>query len=389
MSPLSNSFLRPEQLLTMERFYPLRTFVCEQCYLVQLEEFESPESIFSDYLYFSSYSNSWLQHAARYTEMIIEKLQLDAHSFVIELASNDGYLLQNFVARGIPCLGIEPATNVAEEAIKKGIPTRVVFFGVETAHALVGEGVRADLVIANNVLAHVPDINDFVAGIADVLKPEGVVTFEFPHLIELMNNNQFDTIYHEHFSYLSLLAVEAVLQRHRLAVFAVDRLSTHGGSIRVYAQLQDTQVRPIEKSLEHVREEERIARLTTIETYTHFRYRVEQVKRDLLSFLIQVKEQGKRIAAYGAAAKGNTLLNYCGIRRDFIDFVVDRNPHKQGLFTPGTHIPVYDPKEISNAKPDYVLILPWNLRQEVAEQLREIRSWGGKFAVPIPKLEVF
>jgi SAM-dependent methyltransferase len=278
---------------------------------------------------------------------------------------------------------------VAQEAIKKGIPTRAVFFGTETAKSLVHEGLQADLVIANNVLAHVPDINDFVAGIAHILKPAGVVTFEFPHLVELINNNQFDTIYHEHFSYLSLLAVETVLANHGLAVCAVDRLSTHGGSIRVYAQLQTTSRWETETSVEEVRAIESAAKLASISTYTDFHRQVEKVKRDLLKFLIEAKEQQKRVVAYGAAAKGNTLLNYCGIRQDFIEFVVDRSPHKQGLFTPGTHIPVYHPDRIAEVKPDYVLILPWNLKQEVAEQLKDIRSWGGKFAVPIPQLEVF
>lgn len=389
MSPLSNSFLKSQDLTSMERFYPLHAFVCDECFLVQLEEFESPEEIFSDYLYFSSYSTSWLAHAARYAEMITEKLRLHSGSFVVELASNDGYLLQNFVQKGIPCLGIEPAANVAEEARKKGVPTRSVFFGVKSADALVSEGHKADLVIANNVLAHVPDINDFVAGIARILKPEGVVTFEFPHLLELIQNNQFDTIYHEHFSYLSLLAVERVLDRHGLRVFAVDTLSTHGGSIRVYGQRTAHATRPTEASVETSRAREREAKLSSLATYTDFQRRVERVKRELLSFLIQAKDAGKRVVAYGAAAKGNTLLNYCGIRQDFIDFVVDRNPHKQGLYTPGTHIPVCDPDEIFKVKPDVVLILPWNLKDEVAAQLSPIRSWGGAFAVPIPALEVF
>jgi SAM-dependent methyltransferase len=389
MSPLSNSFLKSQDLTSMERFYPLHAFVCDECFLVQLEEFESPQDIFSDYLYFSSYSTSWLAHAANYAEMITKKLKLHTGSFVVELASNDGYLLQNFVQKGIPCLGIEPAANVADEARKKGVPTRSVFFGVETSNALVGEGYKADLVIANNVLAHVPDINDFVAGIACILKPEGVVSFEFPHLLELIRNNQFDTIYHEHFSYLSLLAVEGVLDRHGLEVFAVDTLSTHGGSIRVYAQRKAPGLWPIEASVETSRAREREAKLSSLATYTDFQKRVERVKRELLSFLIQAKDAGKRVVAYGAAAKGNTLLNYCGIRQDFIDFVVDRNPHKQGLYTPGTHIPVCDPEEILKVKPDVVLILPWNLRDEVADQLSQIRSWGGKFAVPIPALEVF
>jgi SAM-dependent methyltransferase len=373
----------------MEKFYPLHAFVCSECFLVQLEEFESPEEIFSDYLYFSSFSESWLRHAARYTEQITEKLQLSKASFVVEIASNDGYLLQNFVKRNIPCLGIEPAKNVALVAIEKGVPTRSVFFGTQTATDLVREGYSADLVIANNVLAHVPDINDFVAGIATVLKPEGVATLEFPHLYQLLENNQFDTIYHEHFSYLSLLAVEKICTAHGLRVFAVDELLTHGGSLRVYADLHKHSHHPVEPSLEALRALEKKAHLDCIETYDSFRPRVEKVKSDLLSYLIAARAAGKKIAAYGAAAKGNTLLNYCGIREDFIEYIVDKNPHKQGLFTPGTHIPVYAPEKIFETKPDVVVILPWNLKREVQEQLAGIRAWGGRFIVPVPHLEEF
>jgi 2-polyprenyl-3-methyl-5-hydroxy-6-metoxy-1,4-benzoquinol methylase len=386
MSPPSNAFLKARQLNKAETFYPLHAFVCAGCFLVQLEEFESPEQIFSDYLYFSSYSESWLQHAAQYVEQITKKLNLSRDSFVVEIASNDGYLLQNFVKRNIPCLGIEPAKNVAEVATAKGVPTRAVFFGAATARTLVAEGHTADLIIANNVLAHVPDINDFVAGIATVLKPEGVVTFEFPHLYQLLQNNQFDTIYHEHFSYLSLLAVETILGAHGLLVFAVDQLPTHGGSLRVYA-CRATSKRTAEPSCKEVRDLETTAQLDRLETYATFRAHVERVKRDLLSYLIAARAANKRIAAYGAAAKGNTLLNYCGIREDFIDYIVDKNPHKQGLFTPGTHIPIFAPEKIFETKPDIVVILPWNLKREVEKQLAGIRAWGGRFVVPVPQLE--
>jgi SAM-dependent methyltransferase len=389
MSPPSNSFLRREQLNRLEKFYPLHAFVCSACFLVQLEEFESPEEIFSDYLYFSSYSESWLNHAARYSQQITDKLQLSSQSFVVEIASNDGYLLQNFVRNKIPCLGIEPAKNVAQVAIEKGVPTKSVFFGTKTAKDLVHEGQSADLVIANNVLAHVPNINDFVAGISIILKPGGVATFEFPHLYQLLQNNQFDTIYHEHFSYLSLLAVENIFQAHDLRVFAVEELPTHGGSLRVYADRKKYSKHSEEPSLSTVRALEQEARLDRIETYASFRPRVERVKRDLLAYLIAARGANKKIAAYGAAAKGNTLLNYCGIRQDFIEYVVDKSPHKQGLFTPGTHIPVYAPQAIFEKKPDVVVILPWNLKREVEEQLAGIRAWGGKFIVPVPHLEEF
>ena len=389
MSPPSNSFLRSDQLHRLEKFYPLHAFVCSACFLVQLEEFESPEEIFSEYLYFSSYSESWLQHAARYTEHITQKLTLSNQSFVIEIASNDGYLLQNFVRKKIPCLGIEPAKNVAQVAIERGVPTRSVFFGAQTAHNLGQEGHRADLVVANNVLAHVPDINDFVAGISIILKPGGVATFEFPHLYQLLRNNQFDTIYHEHFSYLSLFAVENIFKAHGLRVFAVEELPTHGGSLRVYADLETYSMHPIEPSLQAVRSLEQEAGLDQESTYALFKPRVEKVKRDLLSYLIAARGANKKIAAYGAAAKGNTLLNYCGIRQDFIEYIVDKNPHKQGLYAPGTHIPVYAPEKIFETKPDVVVILPWNLKREVEKQLAGIRAWGGKFIVPVPHLEEF
>ncbi len=389
VSPLSNAFLKPNQLSGMEKFYPLHAFVCEECFLVQLEEFEAPDHIFSDYVYFSSYSESWLKHAAKYCDQMTEKLSLGASSFVVEVASNDGYLLKNFVQRNIPCLGIEPAENVANVAIEKGVPTRSVFFGKETALHLRAEGKAADLLLGNNVYAHVPDINDFTAGMKGLLAPTGVVTLEFPHLLQLIKNSQFDTIYHEHFSYLSLLAVEKIFAAHGLKVFAAEQLPTHGGSLRVYGQHAEGQGRPVEPSLEVVRGLEREAGFGSTAAYSRFRPQVEKIKRELLSFLIEAKAARRSVAAYGAAAKGNTLLNFCGIRQDFVDYVVDKNPHKQGLFTPGTHIPVYSPEKILETKPDFVLILPWNLKEEVAAQLQEIRSWGGNFVVPIPSLQVF
>ena len=388
MSPLSNAFIRAENLSSMERFYPLHAFVCQSCFLVQLEEFESPDKIFNDYVYFSSYSESWLEHCKAYVDRMIERFGFNSRSFVVEIASNDGYLLQNFVRHEIPCLGIEPAGNVAEVAIQKGIPTRAVFFGRDTASKIIDEGQSADLLIGNNVFAHVPNINDFVAGMKIVLAPQGVITLEFPHLLELIKHNEFDTIYHEHFSYLSLLAVEKIFAAHGLSVFDVEQLPTHGGSIRVYGQHSENTARPVQSSLAKVRELERLNKLDQIATYTSFKAGVEAAKRALLSFMIETKESGKKIVAYGAAAKGNTLLNYCGIRQDFIEYIVDRNPHKQGLFTPGTHIPVFSPEKIVETKPDYILILPWNIRDEVTKQLSFVREWGAKFVVPIPTLQV-
>jgi hypothetical protein len=388
MSPLSNAFIKGEDISSMERFYPLHAFVCESCFLVQLEEFESPEAIFSDYVYFSSYSESWLEHSRRYVDQMVERFKFNSASFVVEIASNDGYLLQNFVRHKIPCLGIEPAANVAEVAIKKGVPTEAVFFGEETAKRLLDQGKSADLLIGNNVFAHVPNINDFVAGMKVILAPQGVITLEFPHLLELIKHNEFDTIYHEHFSYLSLIAVEKIFKAHGLEVFAVEQLTTHGGSLRVYGQHLGNSLRAVEASVAEIRELEFAAKLNQVVTYTAFSKGVEAAKRALLSFLIEAKGSGKKIVAYGAAAKGNTLLNYCGIRQDFIEYVVDRNPHKQGLFTPGTHIPVFSPEKIEQTKPDYIVILPWNLTDEVTKQLAFVRDWGAKFVVAIPTLRV-
>ena len=389
MSPLSNGFLKSEQLNKAEKFYPLHAYVCEKCLLVQLEEFESPDHIFAnDYAYFSSYSESWLNHAKQYTDLMINRFQFNQSSRVIEIASNDGYLLQFFQAQSIPVLGIEPATNVAQVAIEKGVDTLVKFFGVETAQELVGQGKKADLLLGNNVLAHVPNINDFVAGMKIVLKPEGIITMEFPHLLRLIEQSQFDTIYHEHFSYLSFVTVEKIFAHHGLTLFDVEELPTHGGSLRIYAKHSENNKIKIDQRVEALKEVERQKGLGNLETYLNFSRKVQETKRKLLSFLIQVKIDGKTVVGYGAAAKGNTLLNYCGIRTDFIDYTCDRSPHKQSKFLPGTHIPIYSPDKIAETKPDYVLILPWNLKEEITQQLSNVREWGGKFVVPIPEVEI-
>jgi 2-polyprenyl-3-methyl-5-hydroxy-6-metoxy-1,4-benzoquinol methylase len=387
MSPPSNSYLAENQLQVAEKFYPLHAYVCEKCFLVQLEEFESPADIFSDYAYFSSYSASWLNHAKSYTDLMVEKFGFNSSSKVIEIASNDGYLLQYFKELDIPVLGIEPAANVAKVAEAKGIPSLVKFFGVNTATELVESGTQADLLLGNNVLAHVPDLNDFVAGMKIVLKPDGVLTMEFPHLLQLMDKNQFDTIYHEHFSYFSFLTVEQVFAAHGLTLFDVEEISTHGGSLRIYGKHRETNP-AISDRLRSLKEREIAAGLNTIDTYLSFTEKVQTTKRNLLSFLIDAKKQGKSVVGYGAPAKGNTLLNYCGVRTDFIDYTVDLSPHKQNTFLPGTHIPVYHPDKIKETKPDYLLILPWNLQQEIMGQMAFIREWGGQFVVPIPSVEV-
>jgi len=371
----------------MERFYPLHAYVCAKCLLVQLEEFETPTEIFTDYAYFSSYSESWLQHSKQFVNQVIDSVGLAQGSFVIELASNDGYLLKNFVEAGIPCLGIEPAANVAAEAIKQKVPTMVAFFGSELGKNLATDGKSADLIIANNVLAHVPDLNDFLRGVKHLLKPDGTATFEFPHLKRLIEFNQFDTIYHEHFSYFSLLTTAQIFKAHGLSVYKVDELQTHGGSLRLYVSHAGRH--KIEDSVGNVLAEERKVGLDNLETYRSFQNRVHVTKRRLLSFLIAAKNEGKNIAAYGAAAKGTTLLNYCGIGSDFIDYIVDKNTYKQDRFLPGSHIPIYSPERIFETKPDYVLILPWNIREEVMKQLSGIRAWGGAFAVPIPDVTIF
>ena len=387
MSPLSNAFLKAEQLADAETFYPLHAFVCENCYLVQLAQFETPEHIFGDYVYFSSYSESWLEHARVYVESITERLRLGPQSSVMEIASNDGYLLQYFADKGIPALGIEPAANVAEVAQSRGIDTLVKFFGVATARELMAGGYRADLIVGNNVLAHVPDLNDFVAGLAIVLASGGTITMEFPHLLRLMQGSQFDTIYHEHFSYFSLFTVEKVFEAHGLAVYDADELPTHGGSLRIYA-CHMGQSPEASSSVVSLRTREQDAGITRLESYGAFASRVQATKRRLLEFLIAAKDRGKAVVGYGAAAKGNTLLNYCGVRGDFIEYVVDRSPHKQGLFLPGTHIPVYAPERVSADRPDYLLVLPWNIKTEVIKQMSFIREWGGQFVIPIPEAEV-
>lgn len=387
MSPLSNAYLEAAQLNAAERFYPLHAYVCSECLLVQLEQFEAPENIFSEYAYFSSYSDSWLAHCERYAEAMIKRFGIGPASQVVEIASNDGYLLQYFKRRGVPVLGIEPAANVAREAEAKGILTRVEFFSSRCAERLAAEH-SADLVVANNVLAHVPELNDFVEGVRLLLAPDGVATFEFPHLLRLMLESQFDTIYHEHFSYFSLLAVERVFAVHALQVFDVEELSTHGGSLRLYACQTGKPTRGRSKSVEKVLSDERAAGLDTLDPYLRFQEKAWEAKRGLLEFLIGAKRAAKRVAAYGAAAKGNTLLNFCGVRRDFIDFVADRSPHKQGHFLPGSHLPIEHPDRIRETRPDYLMILPWNIKDEVMAQNAVIREWGGRFVIPIPRVEV-
>jgi len=389
MSPLANAYLKPQDLHQKETFYPLHAYVCETCYLVQVAEIQTPEQIFGDYLYFSSYSDTWLQHCQAYTDMIVSRLGLNEQSRVVEIASNDGYLLQYFAEKGIPVLGIEPAANVAEVAVEMGIPTLVKFFGRETARELVSDGKQADLMVGNNVLAHVPDINDFVGGMKILLKPKGVVTMQFHYVMSLMENNQFDTIYHEHFSYLSFTTINKIFAQHGLTLFDVDELAIHGGSLRIYARHEQDTSKPISQRVAGQLAKEKAAGLTSMEHYLSFAEKFKAMKRKLLTFLIAAKEEGKSIVGYGAPAKGNTLLNYCGIGSDFIDYTVDRNPHKQGHFLPGTHIAIYHPDYIKETRPDYVLILPWNLKGEIMEQMAHIREWGGQFVVLIPEVEVY
>ena len=388
MSPLSNSFLAPADLGRGETFYPLKTWVCSSCLLVQLEEFEAPSNIFHDYLYFSSYSTSWLEHSRRYVDMITQRQGLHGGSLVVELASNDGYLLQYFKAAGVPALGIEPADNVAVVARSKGIETIAEFFGVKLASKLAAQSRQADLLLGNNVLAHVPDLNDFVAGMKLLLKPGGLITMEFPHLLQLLQQVQFDTIYHEHFSYFSLYTVSRVFAHHGLRIFDVDQLPTHGGSLRIYACHAGNALCPDTPMLATVMQEETAAGLHTLSTYLEFSTKMEQCKRSLLSFLIMLREQGKRIAGYGAPAKGNTLLNYCGVRTDLLEYTVDLSPHKQGRFLPGVRIPIHAPDHIYATKPDYLLILPWNLQDEITRQMADVRQWGCQFVVPVPLVRV-
>jgi len=389
MSPLCESYPSADDLNRGETYYPLHVHVCENCLLVQLEEYESPQNIFGDYAYFSSYSNSWLKHAANYCDTMAARFQLSAKSLVVEVASNDGYLLQYFVQQNVPVLGIEPAANVAKVATEKGVPTLVGFFGAQLAKELAGEGRRADLLLGNNVLAQVPDLNDFVEGLAILLKPEGVLTLEFPHLLRLMELNEFDTIYHEHFSYFSLLTTVRILEARGLKVFDVEELTTHGGSLRVYACHSQARQHPVGPRVQELISQEQKAGLGSIEGYENFATQVRQTKWDLVDFLLNAAREGKSVAGYGAPGKSATLLHYCGIGRDWIEYTVDRSPYKQGRFLPGTHIPIHHPDKIRETKPDYVVILPWNIKDEITQQLQYIREWGGRFVVPIPRLTVF
>jgi len=388
MSPLCETYPSAAELSRGEMYYPLHVRVCEQCFLVQLEEFETREKIFSDYPYFSSYSDSWLKHAEDYCDKMIPRLDLGEKSLVVEVASNDGYLLQYFVRRNVPVLGIEPASNVAKAAVEKGVPTLVKFFGTELAADLAARGVCADLVLGNNVLAQVPDLNDFVEGLKIILKPHGVLTLEFPHLLRLMEQGQFDTIYHEHFSYFSMLTTKHILEMHALKPFDVEELSTHGGSLRVYACRVEDSARCVQLSVSKLIQREVAMGLSALEGYRNFAAKVKETKRALVEFLLNASRQGKKVAGYGAPGKSATLLHYCGIGKDYIEYTVDRSPHKQGRFLPGTHIPIYHPDHIRETKPDYVLILPWNLKDEIVTQLHFIRDWGGRFVVPIPEVTI-
>jgi len=389
MSPLCEDFLRLEELKHMEPFYPLHVYVCEECFLVQLEEFVSPRDIYTDYKYFSSYSDSWLRHSKQYTEKMIDRFGFSSNSLVAEVASNDGYLLQYFLDENIPVLGIEPADEADALAREKGITTEEIFFGNKTALELINRYGKADLLIGNNVLAHVPDINDFVSAMKVFLKPEGIITMEFPHLLRLIEGNQFDTIYHEHFSYLSFTTVERIFAHHGLVLFDVEELGTHGGSVRIYGRHQEDKSKAVSPAVIQMREQEKKAGVHKLEYYQRFSENVKETKRKILEFLITAKRKGKTIVGYGAPGKGNTLLNYCGIRTDFIDYTVDRNPYKHGKFLPGSLIPIFHPDKIKETRPDYVFILPWNLQDEIMDHLSYIGEWGGKIVVPIPELKVY
>ncbi len=388
MSPLSNSYLTQDDLNKKEAFYPLHVQICQECFLVQLPQFETPENIFCDYAYFSSYAMSWLKHSEDYTQMMIERFSIDTHWNVVEIASNDGYLLQYFKAQNIPVLGVEPALNVAEVALTKGIPTLSEFFGKALAETLQQQGKSADLLVANNVLAHVPDLNDFVAGLKILLAPQGVLTIEFPHLLRLIEGNQFDTIYHEHFSYFSLLTVQQVFAKHNLSIFDVEEISTHGGSLRIFVKHQEDTARPITERVAELAASEKRFGLDNIRTYKDFATNIATLKQALVEFVVEAKKAGKSIAGYGAPAKGNTLLNYCGIDSDSLSFTVDKNPYKQGRYLPGIRIPVLHPDKIMEAKPDYLFVLPWNIKDEIITQMAFIKDWGGKFVIPIPELLV-
>lgn len=387
-TPLSNSFLKSSDLKHQEKTFPLIALVCEKCFLVQIPEFETPDKIFSEYAYFSSYSQSWLQHAEKYANMISKKNNLGTESLVIELASNDGYLLQFFKNNGIPVMGIEPASNIAKVAEKNGIKTIIDFFGKKLAITLVENGIKADLIIGNNVLAHVPDINDFIKGVSILLKNNGTINMEFPHLLQLIKYSQFDTIYHEHFSYFSLSTVKEIFEFHNLIIFDVEEIPTHGGSLRIYAKHKKNSFFEIKNSVKKLLEKEKNFGLLDLSFYSQFSKTIESVKEELVDFFHNAKQNKKKIVCYGAAAKGNTLLNFCGINKEDIEYVVDKNPYKQGLFLPGSHIPIKDPQEIKNTKPDFILILPWNIKDEIMQDISFIRKWGGKFVIPIPEVRI-
>jgi 2-polyprenyl-3-methyl-5-hydroxy-6-metoxy-1,4-benzoquinol methylase len=388
MSPLANSYLKPEQLFAMEPFYPLNAYVCDTCFLVQVPEFESPEQIFGDYAYFSSYADTWLEHVNAYAAQAIKRFGLGANSLVMEIASNDGCLLQCFKKNGVPVLGVEPAKNVARVAQERGIPTVVTFLSVAAAGKLAAQGKHADLLVANNVMAHVPNLNDFVGGMKSLLKPKGVITIEFTHLARMMDGNQFDAIYHEHFSYFSFIAAERVLSSHGLTIFDVDEIPTHGGSLRLFVRHTDDWSHPVGQRVGQLRAAEVGAGYNRLDRYQSFSQKVRDTKNSILDFFISAKKQRKSIVAYGAPAKGNTLLNYCGIRSEFIDYAVDRSPHKQGLFLPGTHIPILSPDKIKDTRPDYLLILPWNLKEEIMQQMAHVRNWGSRFVTLIPEVTI-
>jgi 2-polyprenyl-3-methyl-5-hydroxy-6-metoxy-1,4-benzoquinol methylase len=388
-SPLSNSYLSGDDLHRMEPYYPLDVYVCSNCLLVQLEEFEKAKDIFhAEYAYFSSYSDSWLKHCEHYVDMVVKRFGLNENKFVIEIASNDGYLLQYFKKHSIPVLGIEPAANTARVAQEKGIPTEIAFFDQAYAEKMRQEGRQADLIIGNNVLAHNPNLNDFVRGLKTALKADGLITMEFPHLARLMEESQFDTIYHEHFSYFSFLAVERIFKEHGLTIFDVEELPTHGGSLRIYAVNDGDQGKSLSPRVAELKAREMGEGYGKIEHYLPFSQKVQSVKRNLLQLLIALKNEGKMIVGYGAPAKGNTLLNYCGIRTDFLDYTVDRSPHKQNCYLPGSRIPIRHPDRIREDRPDYVLILPWNIKEEIITQMDDIREWGGRFIVPIPHVQI-
>ena len=388
-SPLSNGYLAEKNIHIMEPFYPLEVYYCPNCSLVQLDEFETPDQIFSsDYAYFSSYSSSWLAHCRTYVGMMVKRFGYNKDSFVMEIASNDGYLLQYFKEQNIPVKGVEPAKSTADIAVAKGIPTDITFFNTGYAKDMASRNQLADLIIGNNVLAHNPNLNDFAEGLRIALKPHGVITMEFPHVLRLMENNQFDTVYQEHYSYLSLHAVQYLFNAHHLGIFDVDELPTHGGSLRIYAKHQADKKNPASPRVAALLDKEKQAGLLDPAAYQQFSRNVKAIKRALLECLISIKNEGKTIVGYGAPAKGNTLLNYCGIRTDFLDYTVDKNPYKQNRFLPGTHIPIRHPDQIRTDKPDYILILPWNIREEIMDQLSFVHEWGGKFIIPIPRVEV-